>query len=94
MLLIIPLIALAIDRLLFWTQQQLFPHRYGGAGLLAHAFRKLVHGWELLKGLFLKPVDISAVQFQPGAGGVAAVGDGAGAAAGSEGDATSAGKES
>jgi hypothetical protein len=93
-LLIIPLVALAIDRLLFWTQVQLFPYRYGGSGLLAHAFRKLVHGWELLKGLFLKPLDISTVQLQTGTGGMAAVGDGTGAAAGSEGESSSAGKES
>ena len=31
-LLVIPLVALAIDRLLFWVQRQLFPHRYGGPG--------------------------------------------------------------
>ena len=32
--LIIPVIALAIDRVLYWCQQQLFPHRYGSIGVL------------------------------------------------------------
>ena len=33
-LLIIPVVALAIDRLLFWVQAELFPYRYGGTGML------------------------------------------------------------
>ena len=36
-LLIIPVVALAIDRVLFWIQQELFPYRYGGSGPAAHA---------------------------------------------------------
>ena len=38
-LMIIPLVALAIDRLLFWIQRQLFPYQYGGAGFLHQALR-------------------------------------------------------
>ena len=50
-LMIIPLVALAIDRLLFWVQRELFPHRYGGAGLLNSAVRSALRGWEDLKHL-------------------------------------------
>jgi NitT/TauT family transport system permease protein len=54
-LLIIPLVALAIDRLLFWMQRELFPHRYGGSGLLNRALTLLAHGWDDVKSLFWKP---------------------------------------
>jgi NitT/TauT family transport system permease protein len=60
-LIIIPLVALAIDRLLFWIQKQLFPYRYGGPGLLATACRRLLHAGEWLKSLFFTPVDISMI---------------------------------
>jgi NitT/TauT family transport system permease protein len=55
-LMIIPVVALAIDRLLFWIQKELFPHRYGGVGILNQGVRALLHGWENLKGLFRRPV--------------------------------------
>lgn len=45
-LLIIPMVALAIDRLLYWIQKELFPYRYGGSGLLHKAWRALKHGVE------------------------------------------------
>ena len=41
-LMIIPLVALAIDRLLFWVQRQLFPYQYGGDGLLHHAWCRVL----------------------------------------------------
>lgn len=53
-LLIIPLVAFAIDRLLFWIQKELFPHCYGGKGYLNRCLRALMHGWEDFKGLFWK----------------------------------------
>lgn len=53
--LIIPMVALAIDRLLYAVQRQLFPHRYGGAGLLNHGLRELLAGWDACKGLVCKP---------------------------------------
>jgi NitT/TauT family transport system permease protein len=56
-LMLIPLVALAIDRVLFWIQRELFPHRYGGRGILNAGVRALFHVWENLKGLFLKPPD-------------------------------------
>ena len=51
-LLIIPIVALAIDRALYWTQRQLFPHQFGGAGLLNRLLRLVLNGWESFKGLF------------------------------------------
>lgn len=54
-LLIIPLVALAIDRVLFWIQRELFPHRFGGRGILNKCLRLALHGWEDFKGLFFQP---------------------------------------
>jgi NitT/TauT family transport system permease protein len=51
-LLLIPILALAIDRLLFWVQKELFPYRYGGAGVLNDWLQRVLHGWEDFKGLF------------------------------------------
>jgi hypothetical protein len=47
--LIIPAVALLIDRALYLVQRSLFPHRYGGSGLLNHAVRGLCHAWDALK---------------------------------------------
>jgi len=49
--LIIPLVALAIDRILYMIQRSLFPHRFGGAGLLNRGLRGALHGWDALKGI-------------------------------------------
>lgn len=60
-LLVIPVVALVIDRLLFWVQKELFPHRYGGAGILNQAVAALLHAWDDLKiGLFgrLRPASL------------------------------------
>jgi len=43
-LVVIPLVAYAIDRLLWWLQGDLFPHRYGGRGLVPRLCRRLLHG--------------------------------------------------
>jgi ABC-type nitrate/sulfonate/bicarbonate transport system permease component len=43
-LVVIPLVAYGIDRLLWWLQCDLFPHRYGGRGLLPRFFGGLLHG--------------------------------------------------
>lgn len=45
-LLIIPVVALFIDRMIFAVQRQLFPHVYGGAGTLNWAVRGVGAGWE------------------------------------------------
>ena len=49
-LLIIPLVALAIDRTLYWVQKELFPHRYGGSGILNRCLRGCIHIWEDVTG--------------------------------------------
>jgi NitT/TauT family transport system permease protein len=54
-LLIIPAVALAIDRILYWIQRELFPFRYGGIGILNQLLRLVMHGWDDLKSLFWKP---------------------------------------
>jgi ABC-type nitrate/sulfonate/bicarbonate transport system permease component len=59
-LLIIPVVALLIDRLFFTVQAELFPYRYGGMGILNRLVRAVLHAWEdlrlslrrALKGLF------------------------------------------
>jgi ABC-type nitrate/sulfonate/bicarbonate transport system permease component len=51
-LMLIPLVALAIDRVLFLIQRQLFPYQYGGDGLLHHGLRAALRMWEDFTGLF------------------------------------------
>ncbi len=53
-LLFIPLMALAIDRVLFWVQRQLFPYRYGGSGYLHQALRAALRTWEDFSSFFLR----------------------------------------
>jgi NitT/TauT family transport system permease protein len=48
-LLIIPIVALFIDRLLFTIQAELFPYRYGGLGILHRLVRASLHAWEDLR---------------------------------------------
>ena len=43
-LVIIPMVAWAIDRALWWLQSDLFPYRYGGAGLIPRFCGWLLHG--------------------------------------------------
>jgi ABC-type nitrate/sulfonate/bicarbonate transport system permease component len=43
-LVIIPMVAWAIDRGLWWLQSDLFPYRYGGAGLIPRFCGWLLHG--------------------------------------------------
>ncbi len=54
-LMIIPIVALLIDRLLFWIQRQLFPYQYGGDGVLHHALRAVMRVCEDLKLLVVRP---------------------------------------
>jgi len=42
-LIVIPILAYAIDRALWWLQCDLFPYRYGGRGRLRRLFHRLVH---------------------------------------------------
>jgi ABC-type nitrate/sulfonate/bicarbonate transport system permease component len=48
-LLIIPVVALVIDRLFFLIQAELFPYRYGGMGILDRLVRAVLHAWEDLR---------------------------------------------
>ncbi|HJT30900.1 MAG TPA: ABC transporter permease subunit [Pirellulales bacterium] len=50
--LIIPAVALGIDRALYWIQRQLFPYRYGGRGYLHRGVQAMLRGGEDLKGFF------------------------------------------
>lgn len=65
-LLLIPLVALAIDRLLFWVQKELFPYRYGGRGILDQCVRAVLHGWDDLKSLFWKPSALASLTVPQG----------------------------
>lgn len=71
-ILIIPLVALAVDLVLFWIQRQLFPHIYGGAGWLQRLVRLGLHAWDDLKRVFFhyEPPALAAA-VQPPAQGVA-----------------------
>lgn len=53
-LLIIPVVALGIDRVLYWIQRELFPHRFGGMGILNQAIRGMLHVCEDLKCLIFR----------------------------------------
>jgi ABC-type nitrate/sulfonate/bicarbonate transport system permease component len=50
-LLIIPLVAMAIDRLMFQAQKSLFPHKFGGLGILHAGLRGLAQLWEGVRSL-------------------------------------------
>ena len=54
-ILIIPVVAFAIDRLLFLAQRGLFPHKYGGNGWLLQIVRMISNAWGDLKSLVFKP---------------------------------------
>jgi ABC-type nitrate/sulfonate/bicarbonate transport system permease component len=62
-LMVIPLVAMAIDRLLYWVQKQLFPYQYGGNGLLHRGLRTLLRAWEDLKAVFIKPAEVAGAPF-------------------------------
>lgn len=63
-IIIIPLLAFGIDRLLHVIQRGLFPHRYGGSGWLNRGVRSAIHAWEDLKA-FLWQRRRSAMATQP-----------------------------
>jgi ABC-type nitrate/sulfonate/bicarbonate transport system permease component len=76
-LMIIPLVALAIDRMLYWVQRQLFPYQYGSDGLLHAALRTVLRGWEDCVAMVWHPRDAAALRgwsagrgAAPGVGGV------------------------
>jgi len=54
-ILIIPVVAFLIDRVLFAVQKGLFPHKYGGNGWLLSILRMFVNGWADVKSKVFKP---------------------------------------
>lgn len=67
-LMIIPALALGLDRLFYALQRGLFPHRYGGMGLLNRGVRVLLHGWEDVKAVFFKPPPLPGAPAHSGGG--------------------------
>jgi NitT/TauT family transport system permease protein len=61
-LMVIPAVALAIDRVLFMTQKSLFPYQYGSNGVLHHAWRGLMHGIDGLKHVIVSPKPLDPAQ--------------------------------
>jgi NitT/TauT family transport system permease protein len=57
-LIVIPAVALVIDRCLFMVQKSLFPHQYGGRGLLREVWRGVVHVLESAKSLVVSPTPL------------------------------------
>jgi len=53
-ILIIPIVAFVIDRILFAIQKGLFPHKYGGNGWLLVLVRDIAHRIGDLKSMFFK----------------------------------------
>ena len=64
-LILIPIVALLIDRLLFWIQKELFPHRYGGTGVLNRMLRSVLHTWEDITATFRRHPVQTSVTPQP-----------------------------
>jgi NitT/TauT family transport system permease protein len=62
LLIIIPAVALAIDRTLFMMQRSLFPYQYPSRGILHHVWRGLVHAAEYIKSFFVSPRPLDAAQ--------------------------------
>ena len=60
----ISLLALAIDRILYWIQRELFPYKYESAGILHWCVRLVLRGWEDFKGPFFGPPDSVAFDLQ------------------------------
>ncbi|HMP79821.1 MAG TPA: ABC transporter permease subunit, partial [Pirellulaceae bacterium] len=66
-IMIIPIVALAVDRTFYWIQRQLFPYRYGGTGILLQACQAIIMIWEKIKGTILpirRPFDQWVEQWQ------------------------------
>lgn len=53
-ILLIPVLAYGIDRLLYWVQRELFPHRYGGYGVLRRGVHFVMDRWDDLKCFVLR----------------------------------------
>ena len=60
-LMIIPVVALAIDRSLFLVQRELFPYQHGGSGSLHALVRMLMRGCEDVCSLFTRAPETAPV---------------------------------
>ena len=62
-ILVIPMVALVIDQVLAWVQRQLFPHVYGGDGVLRSLVRVTLIPWENLKSraFYRSPTSLPSV---------------------------------
>ena len=61
-LMVIPAVALAIDRVLFMIQKSLFPYQYASGGLLHRFWRSFLHGLEDLRQMFVETVPLDPAQ--------------------------------
>jgi len=61
-LIIIPAVALAIDRLLYMTQKSLFPYQYASSGFLHNVCRGLAHVLEDVRQLIITPTRLDPAQ--------------------------------
>jgi NitT/TauT family transport system permease protein len=61
-LMVIPAVALAIDRILFMVQRSLFPYQYDSRGLLHDAWRGSMHASAALKHLIIPPQPLTSAQ--------------------------------
>jgi ABC-type nitrate/sulfonate/bicarbonate transport system permease component len=61
-LMVIPAVALAIDRLLYMIQKSLFPYQYASSGWLHNAWRGAMHAAEDLKHLVVSPQPLAPAQ--------------------------------
>jgi hypothetical protein len=59
---IIPAVALLIDRAFYAVQKSLFPYQYGGSGVLHDMWRGLMHAAESFKHLFISPRPLDEAQ--------------------------------
>jgi len=64
-LLLIPLVALALDRLLFLVQRQLFPYQYGGSGMLHRGVRAMGRAWEDVRSLVFRRKSLRKMEVTP-----------------------------
>ncbi len=61
-LMVIPAVALAIDRMLFMIQKSLFPYQYASGGVLHRVWRGLAHAAEDLKQMIVSPQPLGPAQ--------------------------------
>jgi NitT/TauT family transport system permease protein len=61
-LMVIPAVALAIDRTLYMIQKSLFPYQYTSFGLLHNVWRGMVHAAEGVKHMFISPQPLAPAQ--------------------------------